>query len=663
MSKFSEQEILNLPITTNRIQLSFDEQRFFTEYAIVSYYSIDPSLKNLAYEQLSEEPFISVAGLRARWNEKQGKNIRFFILFKKEETDTILNSLRKYDKIRFKIDTLQDYDRKLQERILASLAINSLGKRKPDRMMYNDGTLLLCDDKNFLVPQSRKELVCLKIEVNEYMNLTAKTTSFSNPRDIKQLLSHNNCVFQTSKDVYGQWWSGVAVKPVIIKKTNTKDLDLTQYYIQKKRFADKRNLVPYWPYNPDNYTHGKLFALAQVVDGVNASFKSMLSIDFCDYPVCYYDALRTEKETMTFLQEYLKGKAISFEDPFNTNSSKTYINRIKEAIVNVVGNILDFPKSAISTGMLIKLCEPKEKEQQQTYYSKSLNRIANSNLAVQHVVFDSENVEEEFSDAEARRILLELVIKDCLQNRRLPNVMTDAFNGWEFARYKINNGNILGAILKLSDDGNIHFKDIGFSYEEIPTIFEDFVQNYLQYDKPSRINGARDYMALKKGDNVYLIIDTDEIPILDVSEIDDAYGKILSETEPLAMFKRKQVAHKYLRGYIGLHVWLSEGIDGEENGAFSYVAGFNSENLKIMKGTKMDRMPRARKIFILHHKDDKQIKKDISEILQMLRFGFGRWNEIMTYPIPFKFLQEYLDDLSETVYSKHWNEIGYKDNL
>ena len=32
-------------------------------------------------------------------------------------------------------------------------------------------------------------------------------------------------------------------------------------------------------------------------------------------------------------------------------------------------------------------------------------------------------------------------------------------------------------------------------------------------------------------------------------------------------------------------------------------------------------------------------------------------NEMMTYPFPFKFLQEYLDDACEVTFSKHWNEI------
>jgi len=657
MAKSSEQDILKLTVTTNKIHLSFNRQSFFSKYAIVSYYSTEPSY-NIAYEELADVPFLSVVGLWARFNSPN-QNIRFFILLEKEETEAILNSLRVYDKIRFKIDTLQDYDSKLQERILASLAINSLGKKRADKMMYNNGSLLLCDDKNFLVPRSRKELVCLKIEVNEYMNLTAKTTSFSNPRDVKHLLNRGTCVFQTSKDIYGQWWSGVAVKPVVVRKLSTNNLDLTQYYIPQKRHPDKHNLVPYWPYSPENYAHGKLFALTQVKEEVNAKFKSMLKIEFGDFPVYYYDAVKTQKETMTLLQEYIKGKTIAFEDPFNTKGSKTYINRIRETIINVVGNILAFPKTANSSEMLIKLCEPKEKEQQQTYYSQSLNRLANTNIAVQHVVYDSENENEGFSDSEARRILLELIVKDCLQKRIMPNVLASAFNGWEFARYKINRGNVLGAILTLSDNGRMHFKDLGFSYNEIPTTFEDFAQNYLHYDNPFKIKGTKDYMVLKKDGNIFLIVDTDEIPILDVSEIDEAYGQILEKSVPLSMFKRKQVAHKYLRGYIGLHAWPSEGIDGEANGAYSYIAGVNSENIKIMKGTKMDRMPRARKIFVLHHDDKEQVKKNVLEIFQMLKFGFGRWNEIMTYPLPFKFLQEYLDDKTETVYSKHWNDITY----
>jgi hypothetical protein len=51
------------------------------------------------------------------------------------------------------------------------------------------------------------------------------------------------------------------------------------------------------------------------------------------------------------------------------------------------------------------------------------------------------------------------------------------------------------------------------------------------------------------------------------------------------------------------------------------------------------------------------------EIASMLKFGFGRWNELMTYLFPFKFLQEYLDDACETVFSKHWKDITYKGEL
>ena len=142
-----------------------------------------------------------------------------------------MNSLRMYDYIRSKIDMLEDYDENLQKRIVASLAINSLGMKQDGEMMYNDGNLLVCDEKNFNIPKSRKELVCLKMEVNRYMNLTAKTVSFSCPRDAKELQKYQNCVFKIGSDVGG----GQSVKPVALKDS-LDHYNLNELLVQKKRF-------------------------------------------------------------------------------------------------------------------------------------------------------------------------------------------------------------------------------------------------------------------------------------------------------------------------------------------------------------------------------------------------------------------------------------------
>lgn len=48
-------------------------------------------------------------------------------------------------------------------------------------------------------------------------------------------------------------------------------------------------------------------------------------------------------------------------------------------------------------------------------------------------------------------------------------------------------------------------------------------------------------------------------------------------------------------------------------------------------------MPRARKIFILKTNNQALVDSHIKEICSMLKFGFGRWDELMTYPFPFKF--------------------------
>lgn len=658
-----ENYIKSLPLTTNRIDVSWNKEAFFSKYAIVSYYCTGTEHKNLAYEQLSDTPYLSVAGIRARWGAQHFPSVKFFILTNKGNERAVLDSLHSYEDVKAKIDSLEYYNQNLKKRIVASLVINSLGKKKKGNMMYNDGALLVCDDKNFGVRTSKKELVCLKIEVNDYMNLIASTKSFSHPINDNELRKHKNCVFQIAKDIDGELWSGQAVKPIIIKKVKDGEYDLGKLFILKKRFQDNKNNVPYWPYSPENYTHGKLFVLCQVVQSVNDNFKDILEINFADYQIEHYDECKTKDSILVLMQEYLQGKTVSFEDPFGTGLSKRLIQQFKEEAQKLMNNALLFPKKPTPEDIIVRLCEPKENEDKDTKYTKSINRLATTNNALQHITYYNNEKEDIIDTNRARRILIEFIVKDSLAKRTMPKALSSLMNGWEFIRYKINQGNVHGAALNVTDDGCINIKQYGLSQYDQGEDFESFVTEKLQYRDCNKIKGARDYMALKKDDNVYLIIDTDEIPILDVKRIDNGYGQVVNEGETIAMFKRKKVVHEYLRGYIGFHIWKSDGIDDEPNASFSYISGTNIERLKITNSNKMDKMPRARRIFILKKGNPEIVDSHIKEISNMLKFGFGRWNELMTYPFPFKFLLEYLDDVTETAYSKHWKEITYNKDL
>lgn len=321
-------------------------ERFFSSYSIISYYSLNKEFKNLAYEQLADVVCLSVTGIRARWDDLGYPAVRFFILVEKGRVMEVKNSLRIYDKIRFKEDDLSDYDDSLRKRIIASLAINSLGKVRNGKMMYNDGSLLLCDDRNFLVSKSRKELVCLKIEVNEYMNLTAKTATFSNPKNIGQLRKYGNCVFQVSKDIYGQWWSGLSVKPIVIRNLKDSDLNIEDLYIKKKILPDKRNIVPYWPYKPEDYIHGKLFALSQVVESVNDKYRGVLEIDFENFDLMHFDQYKPEKDMLASLKEYFDGKNISFEDPLALRNPANLLLRCKMSLFRLSEIYFDSRRNA-----------------------------------------------------------------------------------------------------------------------------------------------------------------------------------------------------------------------------------------------------------------------------------------------------------------------------
>ena len=655
--------IKSLPITTNRIEVSWDKDKFFEKYSIVSYYSTDPERKNLAYEQLGDVPFISVTGIKDRWGNQHFPSVLFFILTVKGKEQEVLNSLRAYNDVKAWSNTLEKYEDKVQQRIIASLAINSLGKKKNSNMMYNDGSLLVCDDKNFGARKSRKELVCLKIEVNEYMILTARTTSFSNPYNEKDLLKHRTCTFQVAKDFDGDYWSGQAVKPIIIKSVKSGEYDLKKLFIQKKNFKDNKNLVPYWPYNVDDYSHGKLYVIWQIVESVNEVFKGTVEVNFRDSQIIHYDECKTKDGILNLIQEYLAGRSISFEDPFQTSGSKSVITNFKNEAQEIMSGHLVFSKRPTPNDIIIKLCEPKEENSEATLYSQSMVRMLNNGNALQHITYYGDKKLDLLDTSSVRRILIELIVKDSLAKRVMPKPLADMLDGWNAIRYKINQGNVHGASMKISNQGTIEIEQYGLSQDNQGEDFENFIFQNLKYSDYDKIRGARDYMALVKDGNVYFIVDTDEIPILDVNLIDEAYNQVANKDETVAMFKRKKVAHDYLRGYIGFHLWKTEGIDGEPNSSYSYISGTNSESMKITPKTKMDKMPRARRIFILHKENAELIEQHIFEICEMLKFGFGRWNELMTYPFPFKFLQEYLDDAAETAYSLHWKDITYKKDL
>jgi hypothetical protein len=216
---------------------------------------------------------------------------------------------------------------------------------------------------------------------------------------------------------------------------------------------------------------------------------------------------------------------------------------------------------------------------------------------------------------------------------------------------------VIGAAMSIDNENNIKINDFGFS-DQKPLDFKIFAERCLLFKDYEKINGTKEYMALKKGNNVYLIIDTEEIPILDANLIDEGYDEVVNNGVTISMFKRKREAHKYLRGYMGFHLWKTDGVNGEPNGSYSYISGVNWENIQIKYYGKMDKMPRVRRIFILHSEQPSEVDSDIVEIANMLKFGYGRWNEMMTYPFPFKFLQEYLDDKTETVYKMHWGDIS-----
>lgn len=668
MIHITADEIKKMPVTTNRLLVSWNRDAFLEKYSIVSYKMVtkDKARKNLSYEQLSDTPSLSVVGIYAKY-EVFGSYpyTRFFVLVNKGEEGKVLASLGAYSDVATKLDNLQNYDAKLQERIIVSLALNSLGKKGNKSIMYNNGMLLVCDDNNFGCSSSRQELVCLKLEVNKYMNLLAKTVTFSHPKNYKDLNAHRNCVFKVGKEMDGMLWLGQSLKPVVLKRAIENGLELNDFYILRKRFGATHNIVPYWPIDTKKYNHGKLFVVCQMKELVNDLFAGMLHLDFADYEVLDYQEGHPEKEMLTLLNQYFSGKTILFEDIFNTKSSKEHISCLQKEMSAIIEDGLKFTKNSSQANMVIRLCKPSESDDYDGTYSKSLDRMARSTKAIQHVTHEDNAHKDKVTSSIATRILLELLVKDSIVAEKMPSGFGELLVGWTFYNYKVDREDsqtIWGASMKVDDNSHIHFTQYGFD-TGLGVNYDTFVANTIGFHSPVKLRGSHDYKVMSKDGNVYLIFDTDEIPILDVDLIDEAYGKLIEGNDEnfktLSLFKRKKagINHKYLRGYMGFHIWKADGLEGEDNEAYSYISGYNSDNLKLMSSKSIDKIPRVRRIFILQKNHPERVWEDIQQLKSMLLVGLGRLKEQMTYPFPFKFLSEYLDTSSEIAFSKHWSEM------
>ena len=65
------------------------------------------------------------------------------------------------------------------------------------------------------------------------------------------------------------------------------EYDLKKLFIQKKNFKDNKNLVPYWPYNVEDYAHGNMYVIWQVVESVNDANKDIFDIKFKDSQIIH----------------------------------------------------------------------------------------------------------------------------------------------------------------------------------------------------------------------------------------------------------------------------------------------------------------------------------------------------------------------------------------
>ena len=542
--------------------------------------------------------------------------------------------------------------------------------------MYHNSSLFITANDNYNCDKKRF-LVCLKIIVDNDVNIIAQTKTFSHPRSQKDLIDAQY-IFQKGQYLGDEQWSATALKPVIIKKNvkyNYDQLPLDSVYILKNYTANK-NTVPYWVFDPKLYKNGKLFVYHHVLDLVNKSFKDLICLSFTHYTLIDYTEFLPQKDLLKLIEKSLKDFKLGFLDPFDTKYSRLFIQGLQKQINTFVPSITycDYP----NCDLLINLCEPKQSKDNEenseiSYYAKGKTRKQFSHLALQHIEFDIEALKDYSTDKEqkklviiTRRLLTELVVKRALIDRQIPKELDTL--GFEFINYKINNNTVHGAVLKtIADNNNTHnsiqIEKIGLKELGVGACFESFMQEHVPFKGDiNKFKGSDDYKILKKDGNCYLILDTSEIHILNAENIEKGYDLIVNHNEKLSIFKNRDTQFLYVGGVIGLHLWQIPSHDDEIKAIYAYTSGVYFNHLKGVSEQYI-KPPHVRYILVLDAQKTDRIKDDIEQIINLLKFGFGRWNEMMTYPFAFKFLSEFLENECLILYGKKWSEIGMSTDL
>lgn len=718
-------------LKTNTLNVEFNKKAFFNKYAIVSYTTVG-DYKNVSYERFLDVPYLSVFGCGDYWDETY--YTKFFVLVKRNDEQIILNCLSKVGSVRANVDDLEEYDDYQVKRIVVSLALNSLsGDFENSHRIFSNGILTVWNDDNFTIYRNKNNnpIVGLDITLNKYLNLNANTKSFWKVSDIEY--------------VKNKWRDTKRLFKVNFTKNNK--FTITPFSLEhfdeiekeKNLYEEKsmgRNVVPFWPFSIQKYQSGKLVVLWNIVKQLNSQFKDILKVKFNEYSNLVIDKNLTKDDALRFIKKTLSGKVVLVEDSVETAHSKTYM----ENVINHLRKVYyysEFIKDGDSFDCKIQLLSNREDDSylmgvelmKQGFVTQHLllNRSEEDDSKEKTKDKEEENKPLKDNDPTIRRIMLELAVKVVTKEGRLDDYAESA-GDWAFYKFKrvkghLSNKDIIGGKLTVNENGSMNFVD--FCGNEI---FYDFCKNQLRIKDTKFIDSKKEYFAIEKNNNLYLIVRTEEIPMMDVDQIESSYDKIesdvilfesiLTEYEErgassedikkvfefaedqnlivndcilarnvskisnfikknnpafenskerlfnkslkgralLSMFKRESLKETMLGGYQGIHTWKSNGIY-DENDAFNYMVGTNSTNLQIKECTVFDKVPHTYSVFPLRIENLERKEEDRLEILNMLSYGFGRWNEAMCYPFPFKFLTEHIERMCLENFNQHWKEV------
>lgn len=517
--KYNDKNNGNVPFMTNRIVISnFNREAFLDRYEIyvaVRDVRSESEGKFIKYEEITR--FDGILSCFIGVSKEHGNPHAAYLLVSRADAHSILIRLRS-ENPSLAIREYQWTDEGVWDAIrLLSLSLNLCSEYDTRPQMAFSGRYYLSSHENFGLSASPKRKVCMEISIDGNGLLIPRTVVFTAAK-VDTPAKRTQFIFEEPN------------RMALVTDNDRDKYIKAGYTLYEKRNPFGKKTIPWLPFANGHVHEGKNHEVFYFVRRMNKSYSGFLEMDFQiigNYEVVVIDKKEITNNMTRYVCDMLTDEKIAVTDMCGNLDSESLRKRIVNNIRERYSGIVSL--SERGAGVLeIQVVNPlPDAENREGFIDNYVH--ATEGEVIQHISYSAVTKSDSALSTITDRLLLELAVKKSIITGQV-SIPVGIADGWRFitlqsVKEKMGESyffkNRVG-LLTLNACGSIELK----SYE--------LVNNWGKYQEiidRSKQFGLSDIAFLMiHNSNVYMLVDTMEVPVLNQKKILDDDKKIHHDT-------------------------------------------------------------------------------------------------------------------------------------